>query len=561
MKFGSVPTRKAEGCLLAHSIAIAGRRWAKAHRLTADDLVALLAADVQEVIAARLEEGDVEENEAAARAARALRAPGIALRPPATGRVNLHAERAGVVAINEELVRKLNLLDPAVTLATLAPFSTVAAGQMIATVKIIPFAAPAGALDAWEALATRPALQLLPFAPRNVGLVHTLLPALKDTVIAKTAAVTRDRLARSGGRILKEWQVAHETQALAQALAQAASQTRMVIVFGASALADENDVIPSAIAAAGGHVERVGMPVDPGNLLVLGRIGEVPVIGAPGCARSPKLNGFDWVIDRIMAGMEVDHAAIAAMGVGGLLSEIPSRPQPRERTFGGKPRRKSEPTVGIAILAAGSARRMGGPNKLLALFDGMPLVARLTERALASHAGRTIVVTGHMADEVRAALRERKVGIVHNPSHRTGIGTSIAQALDALDREDGVLVLLADMPGVQTVHLDKMIEAFVETGGGAVVRATNAGVPGNPVILPRALFAVARQLNGDTGARRLIEDSGLPLIDIEIGEAASLDVDTPELLARAGGQLPAAATPTSAHAAPSRVRSSGNQPA
>ncbi len=104
----------------------------------------------------------------------------------------------------------------------------------------------------------------------------------------------------------------------------------MVIVFGASALCDFDDVIPAAIRAAGGEVLRAGMPVDPGNLLVLGRLGETPVIGAPGCARSPKENGFDWVLDRLIAGLDVTSDDIAGMGVGGLLMEIPTRPQPRE---------------------------------------------------------------------------------------------------------------------------------------------------------------------------------------------------------------------------------------
>ena len=102
-----------------------------------------------------------------------------------------------------------------------------------------------------------------------------------------------------------------------------------LIAFGASAITDRRDVIPAAIEAIGGRIERFGMPVDPGNLLLLAERHGMPIIGAPGCARSPKENGFDWVLQRVLAGVPIHDADIRAMGVGGLLMEIASRPQPR----------------------------------------------------------------------------------------------------------------------------------------------------------------------------------------------------------------------------------------
>src|SRR5690606_28542062 len=94
-------------------------------------------------------------------------------------------------------------------------------------------------------------------------------------------------------------------------------------------IVDRNDVIGAGIVAAGGRLERLGMPVDPGNLLLIGELDGVPAIGIPSCAASPALNGFDWVLERVLAGRTPDSAAIARMGVGGLLKEIASRPQPR----------------------------------------------------------------------------------------------------------------------------------------------------------------------------------------------------------------------------------------
>ena len=104
----------------------------------------------------------------------------------------------------------------------------------------------------------------------------------------------------------------------------------MAIIFGASAIADRRDVIPSALETIGGRVEHFGMPVDPGNLLLIGTARGHPIIGAPGCARSPKENGFDWVLIRLLAGLPVTREDISSLGVGGLLMEIIARPQPRD---------------------------------------------------------------------------------------------------------------------------------------------------------------------------------------------------------------------------------------
>ncbi|TIM20530.1 MAG: 4-diphosphocytidyl-2C-methyl-D-erythritol kinase, partial [Mesorhizobium sp.] len=100
---------------------------------------------------------------------------------------------------------------------------------------------------------------------------------------------------RSGGRLTAERRTPHDVGAVADAAGSLARDNDIVVIFGASAMSDFGDVIPAAIEQAGGTVIRAGMPVDPGNLLVLGALAGKRVIGAPGCARSPKENGFDWV--------------------------------------------------------------------------------------------------------------------------------------------------------------------------------------------------------------------------------------------------------------------------
>ncbi|WP_274426854.1 molybdopterin-binding/glycosyltransferase family 2 protein [Chelativorans sp. YIM 93263] len=534
MKFGPIPVEKAEGAVLAHATVAGDRRFRKAHRLTADDIRQLSEAGVQEVIAAVLAADDLDEDEAAGRIAGALGTAYVQARAPATGRVNFHAAEAGVFLVDRQVIDAINRIDPAITIATLEPYARVEAGQMVATVKIIPFAVPEALVARAEAAcAGSDAFALRPFQPKRVGLIQTTLAGVKASVLDKTARITEARLARSASRITHEERPPHKEESVARAIRAQARENDMVFVFGASAICDEEDVIPAAIRRAGGTVYRVGMPVDPGNLLVVGSLDGKPILGAPGCARSPKLNGFDWVIDRLIAGMDVTSEEIAGMGVGGLLMEIPTRPQPREATPKPAPAK-----VWTVLLAAGQSRRMGRGNKLLAEFDGKPLVRRTAERAIESKTGGTVIVTGHEAEAVSGVLSGLDLKRAHNDAFASGLASSLKTGVRALPPSaGGALIMLADMPEITTTDLNRLIEAFTKAGGNAVIRATHSGKRGNPVILPRALFSEIDLLEGDTGARQIIEGAPLEVIDVELGRAASVDVDTPEALNAAGGVL------------------------
>lgn len=528
MRFGPIPVEESEGAILAHGVRAEGLRLAKAHRLTGDDVAALQAAGIEEVVAAHLERGDMGEDEAAARLARALKVPGVQIGKASTGRVNIHAEHAGLFRVDAQLIDAFNLVDPAITIATLADFAPVEAGTLVATVKIIPFGVAASLVAAAEEVASSDEVfSVAPFRPRRVGLIQSRLPGTRENVLDKTARLTAQRLARSGSHLATEIRVNHDARMIAQAIEEAKEKADLFIVFGAAAVSDDQDAIPQAIRLVGGRVERTGMPVDPGNLLVLGDVGGMPVIGAPGCARSPKTNGFDWVLDRLMAGMHVTAASIAAMGVGGLLMEIPTRPRPRERqgeAAGG-------PVWGL-LLAAGRSTRMGGPNKLLARLGGDALVRRAASAMAAAPLDGTVCVVGHQAAEVRRALEGLDLQFADNSDFAAGLSTSLKVGIAAVPREAaGILICLGDMPAVASSDLARMVEAFRAAGGASVVRATHNGKRGNPVLLPASLFPAIATIEGDTGARHIIEAGEAPVVDLEIGAAASLDVDTPQDLA------------------------------
>ena len=330
MKFGPTPIEEAEGAVLAHGVRIDGAQLKKGDILTHERRLALAAAAVKSVVAARLEHGDVGENEAALTLAKRLAGMNLRCSAPFTGRVNLFAETAGLAIIGTEAIDEVNAVDEAITVATLAPYRAVADGDMVATVKIIPFATPARTLEAALAsLGPAAAIAVQPFRPMRIGVVSTMLPGLKASVVAKTLRVLEARLAPAGARIAVQEVVPHEVGPLAKALGRLVDGSDALVAFGASAITDRRDVIPAAIEAIGGRIERFGMPVDPGNLLLLAERGGIPIIGAPGCARSPKENGFDWVLQRVLAGAPIRDADIRAMGVGGLLMEIGTRPQPR----------------------------------------------------------------------------------------------------------------------------------------------------------------------------------------------------------------------------------------
>jgi len=305
-----------------------------------------------------------------------------------------------------------------------------------------------------------------------------------------------------------------------------ADGAEMVIVFGASAIADRRDVIPTAVEAIGGRVEHFGMPVDPGNLLLVAAARGRPLLGAPGCARSPKENGFDWVLMRLLAGLAVPRETIAAMGVGGLLMEIVTRPQPREEPAAAGKR------IAAVVLAAGRSTRMGGPNKLLAEIARRPLVRIAAEAALASGAKPVIVVAGHQRDQVGQALSGLPVRVVHNPHFADGLGTSLKAGIAAVPPQaDGAVVLLGDMPQVDARLIDRLIASFDPDRGALVVVPTFEGKRGNPVLWSRRFFPDLMAVEGDVGARHLIGRYGEAVVEVPVdGKAALTDVDTPEAL-------------------------------
>ncbi len=535
MKFGPVPLAAAEGALLAHSVTLAKGRLKKGQLLTRENIAALAASGARSVIVAQLEPGDVHENEAARRLAAALAAPHLTPGTPGTGRCNLYAAAAGLLLIDAERVHRLNLVHEAITLATAFPFDTLAPGRIAATVKIIPFAAPDTALEQCLAIARErgPMLCLAPFRKFRAGLIQTRLPGVKKSVLEKTVAVTRARLEAIGSQLAAHRICEHDAAAVTNEIAALAGRCDVLLLLGASAIIDRRDVIPSAIGAAGGAIVHFGMPVDPGNLTLLARIGGMPVLGLPGSARSPRVHGFDFVLQRLAAGLDVTGSDMMRMGVGGLLKEIAGRPLPRARAAPAPVvRARGAPRIAAVVLAAGRATRMRGTNKLLAHIGDRPLVRHVVERIVAARPSAVVVVTGHERERTEAALAGLDVRFADNPDYAAGLGTSLRAGISALGGDiDGALICLGDMPEISPALIGRMIAAFAPEQRRDIVVPVHSGRRGNPVLLGRRHFAAAAAIDGDKGARELIAARPSAVVEVAADSGALLDLDTPEAFA------------------------------
>ncbi len=529
MEFGPVPPESVAGTILAHAITLPDRRLKKGHLLLAEDAEALVAAGIAEVVVCRLGPGDIHEDAAADRLARSVTGAGLKCSAAFTGRVNLLATEPGILTYDPARLDAVNRVDEGITLAALPPWSRVAARQMVATAKIIPFGVPAIALD--SACPSEPLFWITPFQPIRVGLIQTELDGIKPTVLEKTDRIMEARAASLGARPLPPLRCTHSEASLTEALTTCLEQSPQIItIVGASAIVDRRDVIPAAIERCGGRIEHFGMPVDPGNLLLLGHIGDVAVIGAPGCVRSPKPNGYDWVFERLVAGLPVDRRDIMAMGSGGFLKEIPARPLPRaeiESTHSAAAAR-----IAGLMLAAGQSRRMGPTIKLLADLDGKPMLRHSLETLLAADIQGVTVVTGHEAPQVRDVVKDLPVRFANSPAYASGLSETVKSGIAALPEDaDGVLICLGDMPRLTVETLNRLIAAFDPIEGRAICVPVHRGKRGNPVLFGRRFFAEIMELSGDTGAKSLIGAYEDQVAEVPVDDPGILlDLDTPAAL-------------------------------
>ena len=274
----------------------------------------------------------------------------------------------------------------------------------------------------------------------------------------------------------------------------------MVLILGASATSDAADVCPAGLVAAGGRLIRFGMPVDPGNLLFLGEQGGRPVVGLPGCARSPALNGADWVLERLAAGLAGRRRRDRGDGRGRAPQGDRRAAAAARRPAAGRRRR---PRVAAIVLAAGAARRMRGRDKLLEPVGGRPVLRAVAEAALASRADEVVVVLPPGAPARRAALAGLAVAVVEAPDWAEGMAASLRAGLAAVGAgRRGGDPARRHAGGRARGDIDRLIAAFDPEEGREICRAVSAdGAPGHPVLFGRRFFEALRRRSTATAAR------------------------------------------------------------
>ena len=292
MRFGPVPVDEAVGAILAHSHRLGnGHALRKGLLLTTAHVSSLRAAGHDTVVVARLDPDDVSEDVAATRLAHLIAGPNVEIGAARTGRVNLFATAPGVLVVDAPAIHAINAVYEGITVATLPAWATVGAGELMGTVKIIPYAVDGATLGQAEAAArtNRPSIRVAPRGARRAGLVLSELPGLPERLLDRAADTQRERLGALGATLERVDRVHHDVAAVSHVLRrQLDAGLDPVLFLGASAIIDRKDVLPAALVAIGGRVDQLGMPVDPGNLLMMGTCEGRTIIGLPGCARSPK---------------------------------------------------------------------------------------------------------------------------------------------------------------------------------------------------------------------------------------------------------------------------------
>jgi molybdenum cofactor cytidylyltransferase len=532
VKFFRCALRSAKGLTLAHSIPLGRKAIKKGTMLTAEHILALTNAGIEDAMVVKFDDDDMHENNAAETITKSIISQDIRLSKASTGRVNIYATSAGLFKANLGAINRLNSLNDGITLSTITINKVVSEGDMIATLKIIPYALPKSVVSkAVSQVKEVPLFFLAKWKNYTPLLITTHLKEPNLDLNNKILSTLNQRLQRLGNSVgMMETSKHHEGYLSKVIKMGLETDHNLLFIVGASATQDIKDVVPAAIQLAGGTVTRFGMPVDPGNLLLVGYLGKMLIIGLPGCAKSLQKNGFDWVLERIIAGETITDDIVNRLGVGGLLKEPPSRPSPREgqRENLKQSGNETNKLPSAIVLAAGLSKRMGGGNKLLEEVKGKAVIRHTVENILASGINNIKVVLGKNAEEVKQALAGLNVSFIINPTYQDGQSTSIREGINALsDDTCSTFIVLGDMPSIKPETFSSLSSTLDPTKGILVVAPEYQGKRGNPVLWHGTYFDQLKKLTGDQGAKEVLLQSPEAVKIIDCNDPGVLiDLDT-----------------------------------
>ena len=320
----AIPVSEAVGMVLGHDVTRIvpggekGPAFRKGHVIQAGDIPAFLDIGKAHVYALQLTPDRVHEDEAARRIATAAAGPGLRLTSPREGRVNLIAETRGLLKIDTDALTRLNRLGQ-IAFATIRANRPVSSGQPVAGTRIIPLVIDGEELCRAEEICreTFPLIRIAPFTSRRVGMVTTGSEIYNGRIRDAFGPVVRKKFEALGSEVFNQILVSDQVEMTVAAIRDLIGQgAEMVVVTGGMSV-DPDDQTPASIREAGGTVVTYGAPVFPGAMFMLAHIGDVPVLGLPGCVMYYQTSIFDLVVPRILAGDAIPEELIASLGHGG----------------------------------------------------------------------------------------------------------------------------------------------------------------------------------------------------------------------------------------------------
>ena len=330
MFFGEVKTESSLGGILSSSIEIyKDKNKIKISKGTVINKILvdlLLLNNVENVKCAKLDDDEVDENTTVHKISKniiTLKNSNIKIQEPKNGRCNLISSVDGMIVFQPNQLFSINSVTNDIGIASLKAFSKVKKNQVVASIKAIPFGIKQKHIQNIINISQN-CLKILPFQKKNIHLIQTTNQNTRTKILEKTLEITKDRLSSCGIDKIVEKKCSHEIKSISLQLKKSINEKAdIILIFGTSAICDINDVIPQSIKNINGRILRLGMPVEPGNLILLADI-EIPkkhisVIGMPGCARSKKENGVDWILWRKLCDLNISSEDINHMGNGGLL--------------------------------------------------------------------------------------------------------------------------------------------------------------------------------------------------------------------------------------------------
>ena len=531
MKIKSLAPQDSIGAVLAQTYNLPSKIISKGTFVTNEFVGYFKIGNVKTILCAVPEEGDIHEDEAAKAISSAIDKNHIYADKASTGRVNFKSQSLCLVRYDRDFIKEVNLVDESIAFSIVEHNQLLAEGDLIATLKIIPFFMQKKYVDrVIKMLAKDELFKIHNLKKKEVTLIQTCFEWQKKSIFTATSNVTKARLEALGCSLKKEKLINHDYDTLCAIIRSSVkNDPEILLISGASAITDRSDYIPKAILSEGGELIQYGLAVDPGNLLLIGKVGKTTVIGMPGCARSPKLNGFDWVLQLLMADIPINREELADMGAGGLLMEIASRPLPRALA---KSVSKGEKKVMGVILAAGNSTRMGRENKLLRNIGNAPLIRNTAIEMLKSDLDSCSIVLGYQSDKVADVIKDLNVNLILNPLWKEGQASSLRAAINTLDSTySDLLIMLGDLPGIKSSHINSIIEEHLITDNrkSKITIPSFKGQKGNPVIWGRSFFHDLSNLEGDVGGRNLFSEHPAAINILEMDDPWVVkDADTPE---------------------------------